>query len=112
MLLTVPAMWMTSIWLMLYVIHSQLPVFGSWMNLFFSTIIDLNFLILYITMIFVLFDKKISSKTVLGKFITKKIEQYRESRRERRRQQELDIEMDREVKQSLTAPQEEDDDTD
>jgi hypothetical protein len=59
MMLTVPAMWVTSAWLLLYVIHSQSTLFfGVWLTLFFPYIIDASFLVLFVLMVFVLFDKK------------------------------------------------------
>jgi hypothetical protein len=91
MLLTVPAMWLTCAWLLLYVIHTQTTGFGPWMNLYFSTIIDAHFLLLYILMIFVLFDRKTYAKSIVGRIccsIVEKAKKRKEERQEKRNIQE------------------------
>jgi hypothetical protein len=108
MLLTVPAMWLACIWMLLYVIHSQLFVFGPWMNLYFSTFIDLSFLALYITMIFVLFDKRTYAQSVIGRCCVSCCAKIKK-RKEEKDQLKKDVKMVEELQPFLDAEHGEED---
>ncbi|KAL0480660.1 TOM1 [Acrasis kona] len=98
MFMTIPALWLTCVWLCLYVAQglSGGEIFGSWMNLFISTIIDLNFLLLYICMIFVLFDKKafvnMKIHACCWYIHYKRMERYDKKLEERWLEQDMDLE--------------------
>lgn len=83
MLISVPFMWYTCIWLLLYIIQDQLLILGSWLNLFISNIIDLNFSLLYILIIFVLYDGKLLKKMILHSYIEQQYHKWKDSKNEK-----------------------------
>jgi ABC-type protease/lipase transport system fused ATPase/permease subunit len=74
------------------------------MALAMGTFIDLSFLLLYIAMVFVLFDRQIFDDTIFGKFILNCIHKYKSHRREHKRKKDVYLDMDIEAKKGLTTP--------
>ncbi|KAL0485956.1 7 TM domain-containing transmembrane protein [Acrasis kona] len=58
MIITVPVLWHTGLWMIIYVLMTKRIISNIWFNLYTTFVIDASFLLLFLLMNYVLFDEK------------------------------------------------------